>query len=358
MTSNLATQSNGSHPPVVSIIVPAYNAQAQLDRCIQSVTSQTYPTLELIIVDDGSIDSTNDIAQSHAQNDSRIKVVTQENQGVSAARNAGIAHAGGDWLLFVDSDDWIGPTLVEESLRLAAEHECSVVKWGITLHSTERVVQRQATYELALVDGSVLYRDMLGVPEVALLSSCGVLFSAALIREHHIQYPVGMTNLEDVAFMAQVYATDVPVHLPNAFPYHYELNEVSASQSYSPGYFASIHTLYDLLKHLEASCPSVSDHSRERLLYCSLSYALALAQEVQPGAEPFQRERATNPTAELRRLCQHPALRECFAQARAHNALSPLAKPIDALMRTQQFGLLSMQLKTLNIARNVRRQFL
>lgn len=91
----------------VSVVIPAHNAAATIAETLQSLQSQSFTGWEAIVVDDGSRDTTSEIVSRFAQEDSRIRIVSQPNQGVSAARNTGIEHAGADWLLFLDADDWI-----------------------------------------------------------------------------------------------------------------------------------------------------------------------------------------------------------------------------------------------------------
>ena len=95
----------------ISIIVPVYRVEQYLDKCIQSIVDQTYSNLEIILIDDGSPDRCPQICDEWSLRDPRIKVIHQENGGVSAARNTGIRVARGDLIYFVDSDDWIAPTL-------------------------------------------------------------------------------------------------------------------------------------------------------------------------------------------------------------------------------------------------------
>lgn len=94
--------------PLVSVIVPIYNVEAYLEKCLNSILSQSYENLEIILVDDGSSDGCGGICDRYAQVDSRIRVIHQENQGVSAARNAGLEIMNGDYAMFVDADDWLG----------------------------------------------------------------------------------------------------------------------------------------------------------------------------------------------------------------------------------------------------------
>ena len=93
--------------PLISVIIPVYNVEKYLRRCLDSVIAQTYQNLEIICVDDGSIDDSGKICDQYAVRDARIKVIHQENQGLSAARNRGLDAAEGEYIAFVDSDDYI-----------------------------------------------------------------------------------------------------------------------------------------------------------------------------------------------------------------------------------------------------------
>lgn len=108
---------------VISIVVPVYNVEAYLPRCLDSILAQTHSNFELLLVDDGSTDTSPDICDQYAQKDSRIRVVHQNNQGVSAARNLGIdwvlQNSESEWLTFIDSDDWIHPRMLESLLNAA-----------------------------------------------------------------------------------------------------------------------------------------------------------------------------------------------------------------------------------------------
>ena len=93
--------------PAISVNIPVYNTEKYLHRCIDSVLAQTYQDLELLLIDDGSKDSSGAICDEYAAQDARVKVFHKENGGVSSARNVGLDHAQGEWITFVDSDDYI-----------------------------------------------------------------------------------------------------------------------------------------------------------------------------------------------------------------------------------------------------------
>ena len=105
---------------MISIIVPVYNSEKYIDKCLDSILNQTYKDLEIVLVNDGSNDQSLKILEKYALRDTRIKVVNQENKGVAAARNTGLDNATGEYILYVDSDDWIENNMVERMVELSA----------------------------------------------------------------------------------------------------------------------------------------------------------------------------------------------------------------------------------------------
>lgn len=117
---------------MISVIVPVYNCKEYLAKCIESILNQTYPQIQLVLVDDGSSDGSGEICDTFAAKDRRIQVIHQKNQGVSAARNAGLDAAAGEYLLFVDSDDQIAADTIETSLNGFVDDTIDVVVFGVT----------------------------------------------------------------------------------------------------------------------------------------------------------------------------------------------------------------------------------
>ena len=111
---------------LISVIVPVYNVERYLEKCVQSICAQTYKNLEIILVDDGSTDRSGEICDSLAKTDSRIKVIKKQNGGLSDARNAALNIAAGKKLMFVDSDDYLSPSAAEKLLYAAEENGCEI----------------------------------------------------------------------------------------------------------------------------------------------------------------------------------------------------------------------------------------
>ena len=115
--------------PLISVIIPIYNVEAYLPRCLESVLASSYHNLEIVLVDDGSPDNCETICDKYAAGDERIKVIHQENKGLSAARNAGLAIAKGEYVTFVDSDDVISPVIYEMCVRVFAQENVDIVSF-------------------------------------------------------------------------------------------------------------------------------------------------------------------------------------------------------------------------------------
>ncbi|SDI03143.1 Glycosyltransferase involved in cell wall bisynthesis [Pseudobutyrivibrio sp. 49] len=122
--------------PQVSIVVPIYNVQDYLAKCLESISSQTYKNIQVIMVDDGSTDSSGNIAESFSQKDSRFLYIHQQNGGLSAARNTGIKAATGQYIAVVDSDDWVEPDYIEELLKVSMETDADITVCGLIKESS------------------------------------------------------------------------------------------------------------------------------------------------------------------------------------------------------------------------------
>ena len=110
----------------VSVIVPVYNAERYLERCVNSIFAQTFMDYELILVDDGSTDDSGKMCDDYARSNPQVSVFHQTNQGVSAARQAGLDAATGEYVIFADPDDWVEPTMLEELFEVAINNDADV----------------------------------------------------------------------------------------------------------------------------------------------------------------------------------------------------------------------------------------
>lgn len=174
----------------VSVIVPVYKVEAYLDDCVVSLLEQTYQDLEIILVDDGSPDSCGDICDRWAEKDSRIKVVHKENGGLSDARNAGLKHAHGEYVYFVDSDDRITRNAIQSAVEYSKMYDADIVI------STMRRTQNSG--EVKIASGNELFQEMF---LRYFWEAWGKLYKRTLIAERN--FPKGKLY-EDIAYTPYV----------------------------------------------------------------------------------------------------------------------------------------------------------
>lgn len=133
--------------PKISVVIPIYGVEKYLDRCVESIVNQTYKNLEIILVDDGSPDNCPKMCDEWASRDARIRTVHRENGGQSCARNTGLSMATGNYITFVDSDDWIAPTTYEYALHVLAETAADVLQFDYSLATDDKVFKKNPNVE-------------------------------------------------------------------------------------------------------------------------------------------------------------------------------------------------------------------
>ena len=199
----------------VSIVVPVYNVETYLHECVDSILAQTYRDLELILVNDGSKDSSPSICDAYAAKDPRVKVIHKKNGGVSAARNTGIDAATGKYIAFCDSDDYLEPKWVEELTKAISASPTAWCFCGChTVDATGNYVEENCIFHRSPVHETL---PMSAYPEVygANYSACLWLriFNLDIIREHNIRFDPKLSVSEDVLFSLQygAYCTEFSV---------------------------------------------------------------------------------------------------------------------------------------------------
>lgn len=198
---------------MISVIIPVYNVEPYLRKCLDSVIGQTYRHLEILIVDDGSTDGSGKICDEY-EKDKRVTVFHTENHGLSAARNLGLDNATGNWIGFVDSDDWIEPDMYEVLIKRAEETGADVIECGLFLEYPSKTEER-------LRSNTVLS----GMEATRLLIQgkiSNAVWNKLWKREcfSHIRFPVGRV-FEEYATTYRVYAVIEKVCTINALKYHY-----------------------------------------------------------------------------------------------------------------------------------------
>ena len=209
---------------MISIIVPVYNVEQYLEKCMDSIINQTYKDLEILVVDDGSTDNSGVIADEYAEKDGRIRVFHTRNQGLSCARNLGLKEAHGEWIGFVDSDDWIEANMYEMLLEKAEETGADVVECGIFRVYTTRTIEKKAiTNPISGIDA--LEALIRGDIQTQVWNK---LWRKTIFNEE--RFPIGC-DYEDIATTHKLIETALVTGVPHSF-YHYIQRNSSISQDH------------------------------------------------------------------------------------------------------------------------------
>ena len=206
--------------PLVSIIVPVCNAEKTIGRCINSVLNQKYKDFELILLDDGSTDTSGIICDTYAEKDVRIRVLHKENSGVSDTRNRGIAMAKGEYLQFVDSDDWITSDATDFFVRTATENECDMVIADFYRVIGERVSQKGSIEEEGIMERVDYAVHMMQRPADFYYGVLwNKLYKRSIIEKYQLKMDSSvswcedfMFNLDYIRHIRTIYALKIPVY--------------------------------------------------------------------------------------------------------------------------------------------------
>lgn len=237
--------------PLVSVIIPVYNVEPYLRQCLDSVVNQTYKNLEIVCVNDGSPDRSIDILEEYAHRDNRLHVISIENQGLSGARNVGTAACNGEYLMYLDSDDWVDLDTVEKAITAMTDNSVDLVLWNYSKEytSSSQPVKVFNHEELFTAEKYIrlhqrlvgLTGDQLKHPEQcdSISTAWGKLYKTSIIQSHNMQFvDTRLIGTEDLLFNAEVfnYCTSA-FAMPGCFNHYRKFNSSSLSRQYKPQIF-------------------------------------------------------------------------------------------------------------------------
>jgi len=215
--------------PAISVIVPVFNMETLLSRCLDSLLAQTFGDFEVLIVDDGSTDRSPRICDDYANRDSRVKVLHKKNGGVASARQTGLDTAIGEFVIHVDPDDWVEPTMLQELHAKAVSEDADVVICDYYVDTKEKtsLVKQQPSALDAKTILKELFQQLHG-------SCCNKLVKRVCYNKFEIHFPIGLNYCEDLLTWIQMFQHDELriAYLPKAF-YHYVQHTNSITHVYT-----------------------------------------------------------------------------------------------------------------------------
>lgn len=249
---------------LISIIVPVYNVERYLGRCIESIINQSYRNIEIILVDDGSTDSSPSICDAYSEKDERITVIHQKNSGLSEARNTGLDNANGGQIMFVDSDDTVSARIVEELIRIKTKYRkklsaCCfeyVFENGTHIRKVKKGVEKVLDFDEAIIEmNRYYYYDM---------SANGKLYDADLFKD--IRFPKGKLS-EDFFVMPEILKKSDGISYTSNVSYNYlqRKNSITRNKKINEDFLEAAKHQMDILK----------DEDEKVVAMCHVAYASA-----------------------------------------------------------------------------------
>lgn len=213
--------------PQISIIVPVYNAEKYLGRCIDSILAQSFKDFELILINDGSTDSSQEICDKYSLFDNRIKVISQENSGASSARNTGLSKAVGEFISFVDADDYIDTDFLQSLISVQARYNADLICCGHVKVVPNGAICKKREYPEMFFEirnfGEMLNKGLLTLQK----SPCTKLYQMSIIEKYSIRFIQGAITGEDEIFMYSYFLHCNSVAFSECTGYNYYMTDNS-----------------------------------------------------------------------------------------------------------------------------------
>ncbi len=250
---------------LVSVVVPIYNVEKYLDRCVESIVNQTYKQLEIIMIDDGSTDRSSEICEKWKRQDDRIIVIHKKNQGLGMARNTGLDYATGKYICFFDSDDYIESQTIEKLYKYCEEYNAELVCFGFVLENADgsikdvirsnknKVFEGKDQVRKEFIPGMIGFNPDTGETLGIWMNMWGAIYSTELLKRIGWRCESERSIIsEDIYSLLELYdCVNKAVVISESF-YHYCCNEVSLTNTYREDRYKKIkHFYYECIRLCE-----------------------------------------------------------------------------------------------------------
>lgn len=275
-----------SNEPLVSVIIPVYNVEPYLKRCLDSVIKQTYKNLQIIVVDDGSTDNSGKICDEYAKKDGRIEVIHKKNGGISSARNKGIKSVHGDFIVFVDSDDYVDKNYVSILYGELTKEDADMAVVGHKIIYCDRQIVKRNDKNCSMLSrealNSLLYDKCIDV------SCWGKIYKKSLFKG--VVYPEGKI-FEDSAVTYKLFMNSKRIAVSSETPYFYTKKRKTSitTTKFSRDKYDLIEATERMTKDILGTFPDLRQACERRLMWAYLSTACQLAESTRPESEDIKR---------------------------------------------------------------------
>ncbi|PHV69521.1 hypothetical protein CS063_15370 [Sporanaerobium hydrogeniformans] len=268
----------------ISVIVPIYNAEKYLEKCLDSLIAQTYKELEIILINDGSKDNSLTICECYKEADPRIKVINKVNEGVSVARNTGIEVATGEYIGFVDPDDWVEPEMYETLYKRLQNSDYPICLCNYFKDNKRASTPKLFEFEEACLEHDQiidkLITNMIGIEDITpkyiyvMGSVWRGLYRKSFIDEQNLRFKKGISIMEDLIFMVQALLSTEGMCIEHSVQYHYVKNPKSVLHSYNKNMWIDQVKVHNTLEEIVIAA-GLEEKMRNRLdlRYISMAFS-------------------------------------------------------------------------------------
>lgn len=261
----------------VSIIIPIYNGEKYISACIRGLLKQTYQNIECILVDDGSSDSSGKICDFFAEKDTRVKVLHQQNSGVSVARNAGIEIAEGKYLVFFDVDDFVTEYVIEENVKIAEKNNVDVVLfcfWYFIVNENKKIDNGMKKSYIGSKEEFFREKLIETVENEMFNAPWNKMYRKDFLIRNDLKFDAMFSIYEDAVFAAKMFQYADKIAINNKKYYTYVLRPTgSAITKYVDTYYKAITTFY---KNAIDYCDMFEDNSKQKRKFSTVYMKLAM----------------------------------------------------------------------------------
>lgn len=252
---------------LISVIVPVYNIETVVERCIKSIVEQSYKNLEIILVDDGSTDNSANICDEWGKKDSRIKVVHKINGGLSDARNSGLDVASGEYISFIDGDDFIDKDMYKNMIYYIIKYDCDICICGMCkTENGQEFVTRPYNYEnkeFTILDSESGIKEVLS--DKIDVSSCNKLYKRNIFWK--VRFPYGRTN-EDFAIVYKLFFFSKKIIVINKNYYKYVQRDGSITTTkFNERQFDKFYNCIEMLEFIKSNISNLTMYAEKYLWY-------------------------------------------------------------------------------------------
>lgn len=320
---------------LVSIVVPVYNAEKYLRRCLDSLINQTYKKIEIILINDGSKDNSLQIMKEYQLKDNRIIIIDKFNEGVSVARNIGINAASGKYIGFVDPDDWIELNMYENMIKTIEKYDCSIAFCNFTKDRKIKSTVKKFKIKKNLLKKSdiinYLIGNMIGIndfPKYHYVMGCvwRCLYKKEFIKKFNLLFKPNITVMEDLLFTIEALIYCDKACIDRGIYYHYMINKNSTLRKYNKKMWTDLVNVHDILENLLTEADLI-DIMQNRLdsRYIAMA-ACAVNNEMKKNDTDFK-----NKIRAVKYILRDEKLKEVILRTKSYNKenFSDIINPYD-----------------------------